>query len=159
MPGRNRPKARAGRARATGTRRPTPSSPVVDIYFSDYFRVTPNQLARYGAFDVSLVSDLPLFIDPFLLFNSRKPRYRSLHNGIIQYLKFLRDRAVDGGLSGSLIRSWYAFPEIRQNWLGFSRSGNRGSGLGKDFATALSGYLNKLFSDFGDEHITKGSHI
>ena len=26
---------------------------------------------EYGAFDISVVSDLPLFIDPFLLFNSK----------------------------------------------------------------------------------------
>jgi hypothetical protein len=40
------------------------------LCFSDYFEV----------------SDPPLFIDPFLLFNSDKPEYRRLHDSIIDYL-------------------------------------------------------------------------
>ena len=45
---------------------------------------------------ISLVSDLPLFIDPFLLFNSDKPEYRRLPDSIIDYLRFLRDKSVGG---------------------------------------------------------------
>lgn len=131
----------------------------VDVYFTDYFGVTERQLKTHGAFNVSLVADLPLFIDPFLLFNSKKPKYKALHDEIIKYLRFLRDRSVGGGLPAPLVKNWYAFPEIRQNWLGFSRSGNRGSGLGTDFAAALNRNLHKLVSDFGKERITKGSHI
>ena len=37
--------------------------------------------------DVSLISDLPLFVDPFLLFNSDKPQYRQLHDQIIEYVR------------------------------------------------------------------------
>lgn len=48
----------------------------MDIYFSDYFRISPDAIDEYGAFNVSLVADLPLFIDPFLLFNSKKPEYQ-----------------------------------------------------------------------------------
>ena len=40
------------------------------IYFSDYFEIDPALVEEHGAFNVSLESDLPLFIDPFLLFNS-----------------------------------------------------------------------------------------
>ena len=39
----------------------------VGIYFSDFFQVDKAILDAYGAFNVSLVNDLPLFIDPFLL--------------------------------------------------------------------------------------------
>jgi hypothetical protein len=63
------------------------------IYFSDFFEVTPKTVERYGAFNVSLLADLPLFIDPFLLFNSRKPKYRQQHDEIIHYLAFLRDKS------------------------------------------------------------------
>ena len=31
------------------------------LYFSDYFEVRPSVLNKYGAFNVSIVSDLPLF--------------------------------------------------------------------------------------------------
>jgi len=51
----------------------------MDVYF-DHFKVDPDYIEKYGAFNVSLVSDLPLFIDPFLLFNSKKVKYRELHN-------------------------------------------------------------------------------
>ncbi len=63
----------------------------MDIYFSDYFKVSPDAIDAYGAFNVSLVADLPLFIDPFLLFNSKKQEYRALHERIT-YLRFLRDK-------------------------------------------------------------------
>lgn len=129
------------------------------VHFSDYFEVDPRILARYGAFDISLVTDLPLFVDPFLLFNSRKRIYRRLHEEIIRYLQFLRDKADEPGIAPSLLKAWYRFPEVRQNWLGFTRSGNRGSGLGGEFARALHGNLQQIFANFGNEQITKGSHL
>lgn len=55
------------------------------IYFSDFFMVTPETLEEYGAFNVSLINDLPLFIDPFLLFDSEEARYQALHDEIIRY--------------------------------------------------------------------------
>ena len=41
--------------------------PKLKIFFSDFFDVKPEALKSYGAFNISLVNDLPLFIDPFLL--------------------------------------------------------------------------------------------
>ncbi|HUG16214.1 MAG TPA: hypothetical protein VMM78_14515 [Thermomicrobiales bacterium] len=129
------------------------------IYFSDFFGVAPQSLEEYGAFNVSLINDLPLFVDPFLLFNSDDPVYRQLHDEIIRYLRFLRDRSRGSTLDLGLIASWYQFKEIKQNWLGFSRSGNRGSGLGPTFARALHRNLGTIFSTFGEEQITRGSHL
>lgn len=43
-----------------------------DCFFTEYFDVDCQVLEEYGAFDVSVVSDLPLSIDPFLLFKSEK---------------------------------------------------------------------------------------
>ncbi len=108
------------------------------VYFSDVFDVDPDLLEAYGAFNISLINDLPLFVDPFLLFNSKKPDYRSLHDEILRYVSFLRDMSVDLRLSRGLLHSWFLFPEVKQNWLGYSRVGNGGSGLGKDFADALN---------------------
>jgi hypothetical protein len=131
----------------------------MDVYFSDYFKVDPDLLDEYGAFNISLITDFPLFIDPFLLFNSDNPKYRELHDNIIKYLRFLRDRSLSQSLSSGLIYAWYAFPEVKQNWLGFTESGNRGSGLGRKFATALHENLNRIFTDFGSEKVTHGSHL
>lgn len=131
---------------------------VIELYFSQHFGVSPKVLEHYGAFDVSLASDLPLFVDPFLLFNSKKQEYRDLHDGMIRYLLFLRDRATPD-LDLGLIRSWYMFQEVKQNWLGFTVLGNSGTGLGKEFARALHSSLGSILKGFGEESITKGAHL
>ena len=132
---------------------------MTDIYFSDFFRVSPDVLEDYGAFDISLIGDLPLFVDPFLLFNSQNPKYEDLHGEIIHYMRFLKDVTLSGAITQPLVDAWFGFPEVRQNWLGFSRSGNQGHGLGKDFARALHRNFNSVFRDFGEETVTLGSHL
>jgi len=135
------------------------STTSVPVYFSDFFEVSDEAVERHGAFNISLVTDLPLFIDPFLLFNSKKKRYRELHDEIIRYLRFLRDRAEQTDLSDGLIDAWYRFPEVKQTWLGFTADSNQGRGLGNVFARSLHENLAKLFADFGEESVTKGSHL
>lgn len=131
----------------------------LNIYFSDVFGVAPETLEEYGAFDVALVNDLPLFVDPFLLYDSPKPVYQKLHTGIIMYLCFLRDRAVAGDLTPGATLQWLLFKEVKQNWLGFSKTGNVGTGLGPEFARALARNLTTAFKDFGNETISHGSHL
>ncbi|MDP1678053.1 MAG: hypothetical protein Q8L88_14445 [Bacteroidota bacterium] len=135
------------------------NSNIVKLYFSDFFDISSAKLDRYGAFNISLITDLPLFIDPFLLFNSRKRIYQKLHKQIIEYLQFLRDKSVGQQLDSGLLSSWYYFSEVEQNWLGFSALGNKGRGLGKEFAVALNSNLKNLFPDFGHEKITQSSHL
>ena len=106
-------------------------------FFSDYFGVDEATIEDFGALNISLINDLPLFIDPFLLFNSENKEFNDLHDQIIAYLVFLRDRASRAKSDEGLLRSWYCFSEVKQNWLSFSISGNSGSGLGLDFARAL----------------------
>ena len=128
-------------------------------FFSDAFSLDPDTVEAHGAFDVSIINDLPLFIDPFLLFHSEDSEYQELHEAIIKYLVFLRDRASQDSISKGDLKNWYCFPEVKQNWLGFSLVGNGGSGLGLDFARALHDNLNAIFSNFGKEKVTKGSHL
>lgn len=71
----------------------------IDIYFSDFFQISEDKLERYGAFNISLVTDLPLFIDPFLLFNSRRRKYKALHKQIIRYLRFLQGKSTGTEIS------------------------------------------------------------
>lgn len=131
----------------------------MELYFSQHFGIDPEVLEDYGALDISVVSDLPLFVDPFLLFNSDDPVYQDLHDGILRYLTFLRDLAVDDDLDDAVIDSLYRFKEVKQNWLGFTFLGNGGAGLGRDFAVALHGALGDIFSGFGNEQITRGTHL
>lgn len=134
-------------------------APSIQIHFSDFFGVSEDTIDEYGAFNVSLINDLPLFIDPFLLFNSTKAKYLGLHDAIIRYLRFLRDKAAAGAIAPGLLAAWFTFPEVKQNWFGYSLVGNAGSGLGSDFAASLHANLHTVFTNFGDEEITKGSHL
>jgi len=129
------------------------------IYFSDVFDVQPEVVDRYGAFNIALVNDLPLFVDPFLLFDSARPEYRALHDDIIKYLVFVRDRAQADELTEGAISQWLYFREVKQNWLGFSRQGNSGTGLGKHFAAALARNFKLVFRNFGEETVTRSSHL
>ena len=45
------------------------------MFFSEVFNVKSTIIAEYGAVDISLVCDTPLFIDPMLIFNSHKKEY------------------------------------------------------------------------------------
>lgn len=131
----------------------------LNVYFTDWFDVSPDDLEEYGAFNISLINDLPVFIDPFLLFSSDKQEYQELHEKIINYIIFLREMSESGPISKGLVQHWFLFPEVKQNWLGFSRVGNSGAGLGTKFATALNNNLSTIFTDFGVEQVTKGSHL
>ncbi|WP_342104946.1 hypothetical protein [Methylobacterium sp. SI9] len=128
-------------------------------FFNDFFGVTEDDVDNYGAFNISLINDLPLFIDPFLLFNSKNADYQALHKDILKYIVFLRDQVAAGTVNDDLVSAWFRFPEVKQNWFGFSMVGNKGSGLGKKFAVALSSNLISVFANFGKERISHGSHI
>ncbi len=129
------------------------------VYFTDFFNVSSKTLEEYGAFNISLINDLPLFIDPFLLFGSKKPEYQELHNSILSYLTFLKSKSEKGITQIAQVKSWYLFPEVRQNWFGYSKVGNGGSGLGQKFGESMSSSMHIVFDDLGKEQITQSSHL
>jgi hypothetical protein len=127
------------------------------LYFTDFFKVDPDLLREHGAFNVSLLSDIPLFVDPFLLFNSSRTEYQELHANILRYMAFLRDKASGEMPRDAVLKSWFVFKEVKQTWLGFSRIGNRGSGLGLKFARSLVTNMDIFFetSVARDKHLEK----
>ena len=125
------------------------------MFFSEQFRIDTELIKAYGAVDISLVCDIPLFIDPMLIFNSDKPEYQELHQEMIRYLHFLRTKAKQG-LSPKEINAWFNFSEVPNNWLGFSLVGNKGLALGKKYAKFL--YENIGFA-LDTNGISKGQHI
>lgn len=129
------------------------------IYFSDFFDVSPKSIEDYGAFNISLINDLPLFIDPFLLFGSIKPDYKNLHNKILEYLIFLKDKSQKRITNMSQVKSWYIFSEVKQNWFGYSVVGNNGTGLGQEFGKSMSLSMHIVFDDLGKESVTQSSHL
>ena len=129
------------------------------IYFSDFFRIDESKIEAYGAFNISLINDLPLFVDPFTLFGSEKVEYQQLHDEILEYITFLRDKVNEGEVPKAKLRSWYFFREVKQNWFGYSLVGNSGRGLAMQFAKDFSKTLNVLFRNLGKETLTQSSHL
>lgn len=72
---------------------------------------------------------------------------------------FLKEKSEDGYLTEAEIKSWYKFSEVKQNWLGYSISGNGGSGLGLKFGKAMSNNMHVVYSDLNKEMITQTSHM
>ena len=127
------------------------------LLFSDYFEIDTSVLEQYGSLNICIESDLPLFIDPFLLFASDKVEYQDLHEKIVGHLIDLKQIAVSNTQADLL--HLFQFPEIKQNWLGLCKWGNNGKGLGPKFARDLIKAFNGFYSNFGDETITSSSHI
>ena len=125
------------------------------MFFTEKFQVDSDILKKYGAVDISLVCDVPLFIDPMLIFNSEKDIYRELHNSIIRYFHFLYTKATQG-LTSKEIDARFNFSEIPNNWLGYSLFGNKGLALGKKYANFL--YENIAFA-INTHDISKSAHI
>ena len=130
------------------------------IYFSEVFGVGEKALRDYGAFDVCLLGDLPVFIDPFQLYASEKSEYNQLHEEIIEYLRFLRTLCENSRNVGRLtLDAYFRFPEVKELFMGFCGKGNLGRGLGPRFARALHMNLAQVLSNFGNETISKSSHL
>lgn len=125
------------------------------MFFSEYFEIEPNLLHEYGAVDISLICDMPLFVDPMLIFNSDNPEYKRLHESIIQYFHFLAAKA-SGGLQSNEIKAWFMFSEVKNNWLGYSLAGNGGLALGNEYAQFL--YDNIGFA-ISTNNISQSIHI
>jgi len=128
----------------------------IKLLFSEYFEIDSEVLDDYGALNICIDADLPLFIDPFLMFSSEKPEYIELHEQIVSHLIQLKDLATTN--QGTDIRL-FQFPEIKQNWLGLCKWGNNGRGLGPKFARDLIKAFNGFYSNFGSETISSSSHI
>lgn len=132
----------------------------IAVYFSDCFDIDADTIEEYGAVNISLINDLPLFIDPFLLFNSDNLDYQAIHSEMIKYLKFLQIQSqITPILSSGMRESWFCFSEVKQTWLGFSQSGNSGRGMGNDFADGLYKGLTSIFKNFSESTITKSPHM
>lgn len=127
--------------------------------FAEIFNVKEKYIEDFGSFNISLIADIPLFIDPFLLFTSKDKHYQQLHEEIIEYLKFLKEKTIQKTLNIQDVYYLFQFNEVKQNWFGYSKIGNGGTGLGKKFARNLSENLDLVFNKVGSEKITDGSHL
>jgi hypothetical protein len=125
------------------------------MYFSDYFNIQKQTVEDYGAIDINLICDLPLFIDPMLIFNSHKSEYTALHNDIIHYFHFLARKSDIGFREGDFL-TYFNFGEIKNNWLGYSKEGNEGNGNGETFSRFLA---NNIKFALQTHDISLGTHF
>lgn len=72
--------------------------------------------------------DLPLGIDPFLLFKSRNPAYSELHNLLLAAFNAGIDAVRTGSIT--IAERIFDFPEVSSIGLGYTRQSKRGSGVG-----------------------------
>lgn len=128
-------------------------------FFSDFFNVDKRIMKEYGAFNISLISDTPAFIDPFLLYCSKKGIYQKVHNDMIEYIKFLCKKAEEAKYNINIQEKYYYFKEPKQNWLGYTLYGNSGNGLRNEFAKELCINASDYIKNFGQEVITNSSHM
>jgi hypothetical protein len=79
--------------------------------------------------------DIPLGIDPFLLFKSRDTKFLNLHDTLLKAFNFGIDavRAKDFRKAEKL----FQFPEVPEIGLGYTKKGKHGSGLGTYLSTLI----------------------
>jgi len=72
--------------------------------------------------------DVPVGIDPFLLYKSRNPEYRNLHSLLVDVF----NTGIAAVKRGALVeaRRIFDFPEVPAVGLGYTRGSKRGSGIG-----------------------------
>lgn len=128
-------------------------------FFSDFFEIDKSSMKEYGAFDISLISDTPAFIDPFLLYCTTKNTYQTAHKAMIDYIIFLCKKADEAKDNPKIIEKYYYFKEPKQNWLGYVVYGNSGNGLKNEFAEELCINARDYIKNFGCETITSSSHM
>lgn len=78
--------------------------------------------------------DIPLGIDPFLLYKSRRPLFAAFHSIVLKTF----NAGIEALRRGERADACYLFdlPEVSEVGLGYTKKGKRGSGVG-DFLAAL----------------------
>src|SRR6266496_2443100 len=72
--------------------------------------------------------DVPVGIDPFLLYKSRDSEYRQLHESLIDAFNVGLDAVRRNVLTEA--RTLFDFPEVSAIGLGYTEKSKRGSGVG-----------------------------
>ena len=97
--------------------------------------------------------DVPVGIDPFLLFKSRDPELRDLHDKIITVFRSGVDSIKAGRAEDA--RAIFQFPEVAEIGLGYTRKGKRGSGVGNFLSNLILNTLrdSPTMLDRGVRHV------
>lgn len=98
---------------------------------SDYYHFNS---AKADFLDINLVDDLPLFVDPLLLWRSPSEEHHAVHATIVKFFEIAIDRVKAGKITEA--KKMFYFPEP-SNLLGFTRDGHSGRGIGPKVGEAV----------------------
>jgi hypothetical protein len=101
-----------------------------------------------------LNEDLPLSLDPFLLWKSNRADYRELHSSLLGFVDQVRVKALDGHIvSADLLLSEISEPS--ELGLGYSEGTKRGSAIGPSLRSAIIENFRNIpqLEDSGLDHI------
>jgi hypothetical protein len=119
------------------------------VQFTEQFRITRE--ADDDWFDPILSLDTPLFIDPFLIYARERGVFVGSHAEIIQFFNamFMMIAAANGDRNSLSYKKALAdlqFPEVQDLCLGYTATGTRGSGSGKEIARDIAGALEEAIA-------------
>lgn len=124
-------------------------------FFSEYFWIRSDESKNDDFFDIVLDSDLPVFVDPFLIFCSEKEEYKKLYQEIIKYLQFLSRKSVYN-ISKWEFNEYYLFHEVQETHIWYSLEWNNWRWLWVWFWKVLVNNLRKIFTNSDENnHIEK----
>ncbi len=116
------------------------------IFFSEHFWIKSNEANSQDFFDIILDADLPVFVDPFLIFCSEKDEYKKLHESIIDYLSFLTHKSI-WSVSNEEFKQYFYFKEVQETHIWYSLRWNPWRWLWKWFWNMLIRNLRSIFTN------------
>lgn len=90
-----------------------------------------------------LREDLPLYLDPFLLWNSGRPEYRELHSAILSFVEQVRLHVVEG----RTVKARALLAEVSEPselGLGYAAGTKQGSALGPSTISAITRMIAQI---------------
>jgi len=109
--------------------------------FSDLYGISRGKKDDW--FDPVLSVDTPLFLDPFLLYVSETGPFAGSHDEVLSFFNEVFKLVADAGGEMSSLKYKKAvanlrFPEVAELCLGYTASGTRGAGSGKEIAALIA---------------------
>lgn len=119
------------------------------MQFTEQFGITRGPADDW--FDPVLSLDTPLFIDPFLIYAAERGVFVGSHAEIIQFFNamFKLVAAANGDRNSLSYKKALAdlrFPEVQDLCLGYTATGTRGSGSGKEIGRDIAGALEEAIA-------------
>ncbi|MEV7227300.1 hypothetical protein AB0M79_09805 [Polymorphospora sp. NPDC051019] len=113
---------------ATGNNEADPAAGIVNPRLSDVFGLVIRQ-DEVDFVVPHLREDLPLYLDPFLLWKSEDPQYRRLHADLLGFVEEVRRHAVGGQATRAAVLLSEVSEPVELG-LGYAAGTKRGSALG-----------------------------